>query len=249
MGCSSGPDIIQDGLVLCLDAANVRSYPKSGTTWSDLMKNYSGTLANMDASNFDESSAGALDFDGTDEYVSLGIVDGIFTQDATVFTWVYTRSNNGRIISQDWNFTGNEYGWAVHLGTSNWTQVTNSPSITWMSGDSASNYNPNACVQSDTNSISLNEWFNIAIVKSGSNVVIYKNAISIKTGTVPSNIVYAHNNSYSQKTLAIGTNQFLADSYFNAKFNGKISLLSAYDRALTADEVRQNYLSTKERFA
>ena len=26
MGCSSGPDIIQDGLVLCLDAASKRSY-------------------------------------------------------------------------------------------------------------------------------------------------------------------------------------------------------------------------------
>ena len=31
--------------------------------------------------------------------------------------------------------------------------------------------------------------------------------------------------------------------------NGKISNLQIYNRALTADEVRQNYLSTKERFA
>lgn len=247
MGLSHSPRIVTDGLVLCLDAANVRSYPKSGTTWSDLMANYSGAFVNMDASNFDESNAGALDFDGTDEYVSLGIVDGIFTQDATISTWVYTRANNGRIISQNWNFTGNEYGWAVHLGTSNWTAVINSPSITWMSADQASNYNPNACVQSDTNSISLNEWFNITIVKSGSNVTIYKNAISIKTGTVPSSITYPSTNS--AKTLAIGTNQFDGDTqYFNSKFNGKIGLLNAYNRALTGDEVRQNYEATVGRY-
>ena len=36
MACNAGPDIIEDGLVLCLDAANINSYPKSGTTWSDL---------------------------------------------------------------------------------------------------------------------------------------------------------------------------------------------------------------------
>jgi len=39
MSCSSGPDIIQDGLVLCLDAGSKRSYPGTGTTWSDLSGN------------------------------------------------------------------------------------------------------------------------------------------------------------------------------------------------------------------
>ena len=96
MGLSHSPRIVTDGLVLCLDAANVRSYPKSGTTWSDLMANYSGTFVNMDASNFDESSAGTLDFDGTDEYVSLGIVDGIYTQDATLSTCLLYTSPSSR---------------------------------------------------------------------------------------------------------------------------------------------------------
>jgi hypothetical protein len=36
MAVSAGPDIIEDGLVLCLDAGNRRSYPGSGTTWFDI---------------------------------------------------------------------------------------------------------------------------------------------------------------------------------------------------------------------
>ena len=33
MACNAGPDIIEDGLVLCLDAGNNNSYPE---VWDDL---------------------------------------------------------------------------------------------------------------------------------------------------------------------------------------------------------------------
>ena len=36
MGVNYNPKIVTDGLVLCLDAANKRSYPGSGSTWNDL---------------------------------------------------------------------------------------------------------------------------------------------------------------------------------------------------------------------
>jgi hypothetical protein len=36
MGFSRGPNIVRDGLALALDAASPRSYPGSGTTWFDL---------------------------------------------------------------------------------------------------------------------------------------------------------------------------------------------------------------------
>jgi hypothetical protein len=35
MSVYGGPEIVTDGLVLCLDAANRKSYPGSGTTWTD----------------------------------------------------------------------------------------------------------------------------------------------------------------------------------------------------------------------
>ena len=60
MGCSSGPDIIQDGLVLCLDAASKRSYPGTGTVWTDLKGGNNGTLTNMDAAHFSSDNVGGL---------------------------------------------------------------------------------------------------------------------------------------------------------------------------------------------
>lgn len=45
MALSHSPKIPTSGLIACLDAANTKSYPGSGTTWTDLTGNgYDGTL-------------------------------------------------------------------------------------------------------------------------------------------------------------------------------------------------------------
>ena len=45
MAVSAGPDIVENGLVLCLDAGNRRSYPGTGTGWFDISGvNTNGTL-------------------------------------------------------------------------------------------------------------------------------------------------------------------------------------------------------------
>ena len=46
MGAAAGPDIIEDGLVLCLDAGNRASYTGSGTVWNELSNNMSAELVN-----------------------------------------------------------------------------------------------------------------------------------------------------------------------------------------------------------
>lgn len=56
--------VVNDGLMLYLDAANRKSYPKSGTVWTDLSGNgYNGTLnGNVTHNN------NAFEFDGVDDY-------------------------------------------------------------------------------------------------------------------------------------------------------------------------------------
>jgi hypothetical protein len=67
MSTFGGPNIITDGLVLALDAANVKSYLGSRTTWKDLSGNGNhGTLVN--GVGYTSTNSGALVFDGINDY-------------------------------------------------------------------------------------------------------------------------------------------------------------------------------------
>ncbi len=69
MGLIHSPSIVTDGLVLCLDAANSRSYPGTGATWTDLKGGNNGTLEN--GPTFDAANGGSIVFDGTDDIVNV----------------------------------------------------------------------------------------------------------------------------------------------------------------------------------
>ena len=57
-----------NGLVLALDAANTKSYPGSGTTWTDLSgRGNTGTLTN--GPTYSSANGGSIVFDGTNDYV------------------------------------------------------------------------------------------------------------------------------------------------------------------------------------
>jgi hypothetical protein len=73
MAVYAGPDIVENGLVLHLDAANPRSYPGTGTGWFDLSgNNNNGTLTNGPSYNQDQ--LGNIVFDGTnDEVIATNI--------------------------------------------------------------------------------------------------------------------------------------------------------------------------------
>ena len=63
--------IIEDSISYYFDASQLRSYPGSGTTWTNLYgigKN--GTLTN--GPTFTSARGGGIVFDGTNDYVSLG---------------------------------------------------------------------------------------------------------------------------------------------------------------------------------
>ena len=63
------PKIVTNGLVLCLDAGNNKSYPGSGTTWNDLSgNNNTGSLVN--GPTFTGSFGGSVAFDGVNDYVA-----------------------------------------------------------------------------------------------------------------------------------------------------------------------------------
>ena len=71
MGCSAGPSVAS-APVLYLDAGNTKSYPGSGTTWTDLSGNGNhGTLTN--GPTFNSANGGSIVFDGVDDYVNAPV--------------------------------------------------------------------------------------------------------------------------------------------------------------------------------
>jgi hypothetical protein len=77
-------DYVQDGLIFNLDAGNYLSYPRSGTTWTDLTgRGNNGTLTN--GPTFSGGTAPSIVFDGTDDYVEIPFET--ILNDCTIEMW------------------------------------------------------------------------------------------------------------------------------------------------------------------
>jgi hypothetical protein len=76
MSIYGGPDIITDGLILHLDAANSKSYPGTGTSWFDLSgSNNHGTLVNGPI--YSGINNGSIYLDTTNDYINLPITNSM----------------------------------------------------------------------------------------------------------------------------------------------------------------------------
>jgi hypothetical protein len=88
------PNTVTDGLVLCLDASNRKSYVSGSTLWNDLTGNfYNGTLTN--GPTYSTSGSGCIVFDGVDDYVN--ITPSLFstlTNNFTVCVWYQGLTGN-----------------------------------------------------------------------------------------------------------------------------------------------------------
>jgi hypothetical protein len=115
MGIAYNPRTITDGLVLCLDAANPKSYPGSGTIWTDLSGNgNNGTLVN--GVGYNSGNLGSLVFDGVDDVINLSSSSSIqnLTTNFTISTIVRTNVSGGHysIFTKGNNFG---QGWTLYL--------------------------------------------------------------------------------------------------------------------------------------
>lgn len=84
MSAAAGPDIIEDGLVLCLDAGNRESYAGSGTVWRDLARSNNGTIVGSPV-----FVNGAFDITSDSTYISISNIDLVpRTNDFTYSCWI-----------------------------------------------------------------------------------------------------------------------------------------------------------------
>lgn len=232
-----GPNIVRNGLVLCLDAASRRSYPGSGTTWTDLSGlNNNGTLTN--GPTFNSANGGSIVFDGTNDFVSsnVGTTLDIGTSiSVTLSCWIrYTASaSNYTGLLCKATSTNPMTGFQMLL-------YTNKLSCELASGTGV--FVGPLTGLLGTTTLNTGQWFNtvITVNRSTNTVSAYVNGVLESSQT---NVSVNISNLTSAANLLIGTERTSA-----LFLNGNIANAQIYNRALSATEVLQNYNATKSRF-
>jgi hypothetical protein len=239
MALSHSPRIVTDGLVLCLDAGNTKSYVGSGTTWRDLSgRGNTGTLTN--GPTYSSSNGGSIVFDGVDDYVTIpSSTDYEFgTGDFTIEWWQYIES----FVSQ--------YFAIIHANANGANSSSNaSIGIRYESSGSYLRVGGNGVSTVDFTSLttSTGVWTHCALVRTGSTLKFFVNTTQVGGDkTFTSNVSTA---SPSNSTGYIGGAYFGGGSGTLYSNNGKISNLRVYrGKGLTASEVSQNFNALRGRF-
>jgi hypothetical protein len=223
----SGQKIITDGLVLSLDAAQLRSYPGTGTTWTDLSGNgNNGTITN--GPTFNSSNGGSIVFDGTDDYVDIGGPSSLNNIYATHEVWVkYDRiphTLNEQIISRT----------NTNVGTFNIGKSLTTSRIFANMRDST-----NTLTQLSSSNAISSDWNQLAITYNGTDFILYINATQSAIATVASQTL----NTGGTLSINLGRNTNNA-----AITKGNLAIARVYNRGLSDSEILQNYNAQKSRF-
>ena len=230
MATRYSPKIVTDGLVLCLDAANTKSYPGSGTTWYDVSGNGGSASIN---NNPTFNSEGYFDSDGVSDYFRFERSDlngGTFSYGLiTVFLWYKPSTTGGT------NHTGN-----------NLITVENSFEISVGSNSNGFHgiyyaSNPWAGYGTTGNVLVDEKWNLITYVHESTVRKLYVNGIEVftrdNTGTIT-----AGSSSYPYLTLM---GRYSGTS---STAEGKLAQVTLYSKAFSPLEIVQNYNALKGRF-
>ena len=215
-----------NGLTLHIDAANHRSYVSGSATWTDLSGNKNhGTLVN--GPTFDSRNGGSIVFDGSNDYVSVSYNAASMASWSTAQTilfWEYHDFTTGR--RNIWN---QAYG-----GAGTWTFEGGS-NISYYYGNSGTDNSPYTFLNSST--IPTGRWNMLAITRDASEVKWYVNNSNTATMSNPYGVL-----ANTTTNITIGT------GYTGTPWVGRIAIVKAYNKALTAAEISQNYNALKSRF-
>ena len=234
MGVLYNSRIVTDGLVFCVDAANKRSYPGAGTTWTDLTSEDNNvTLVNGPV--FDSNNGGSILFDGTDDYGWFNRNGGTNfdgKDQISICTWVNyqsTGSLDSYVMMED--LFASDLGEPVRMAIS--------PSGTFK----ADICSTNSCIVNSTDvTVVTNQWFNFSFTYDGAYIKNYINSNFISSVLQSGNI---DTPLESNARWLLGCGEITRGERFS---NVKLASIQMYNRALSANEVQQNYNATRGRF-
>ena len=219
MSLAHSPSIVTDGLVMCADAGDSKSYNGSGTTWTDRVGSTNGTI---DGATFSSDYGGLFDFDGTNDSVNFGNashINFIYTDAFSLEAWVNPDSLSGFT-----HIIGKSYGnYRLAVISTGYTLRLDSNQLTTNAG-----------------SPTVGEWQHVVATwePSTSTAKVYVNGVLEETKTDT-------NVNWTNETMNFQIGNSQGEPYY---FNGKIPIGRAYNKTLTLAEVKQNFDALRGRF-
>ena len=225
-GFANNAPIVTDGLVFYVDAGNSKSYPGSGTTWSDLVGGVNGTLTNGPTHN--SGNGGYFEFDGTNQYYEIGqsMISGLAAFSLEVWVKLDQTNSPMNVMYHEWHIGDNAVLFRVQ---------SNTMQFYVRKSDDSGNIGGSFDSFSDTTN-----WNHIVGTWDGTTLKVHVNGTAMST-------TYTGTGSVRTTT----TNNAFVGYYGNPPvydLNGKISKLAIYNKALSTDEITQNYNALKNRF-
>lgn len=209
--------------------ANVKSYPGSGTVWTDLSPTNS-TSSLVNGPTFLPDNDGIINFDGVDDYANVSGTAGN-TPLSSVECWIkfnaITVGATHQIVART----------NTNVGTFNLIKNNGNEKIQFAIRLAATPATQNN-VFSDNAPI-INVWYHYVGTYDGSFQRLYVNSILQSTvnplsGTIDTAGTYALNVGRNTSNIAFT--------------NAKIPLVKIYNRALSAMEVSQNFEALRGRY-
>jgi len=226
MALAHSPAIITQNLVLCLDAANPKSYPGSGTTWTDLSGNgNNGELVN--SPTYNSSNLGYFQF-VTDDYARIQNNTALDTQTPTVEVWVKTNATSQNGFWFEKGTVNTQYSLFQEGSVIQWRQRLTSGTLTNLSTTTA-------------NFINTSNWYQVVGTFVSGSRRLYINGVQVNSDTLSGTI------ATNSGGMSIG----VYGGYTGGRgyyYNGNLSVCRVYNRVLTAQEIQQNYNALKGRY-
>ena len=250
MGAINGGarNIVTNGLILNLDAANYKSYPGSGTAWADITGNgNNGTLTN--GPTFNSSNSGNITFDGSNDFVAFSGNSYNIGVNFTIQTWVKIAVFGGGPNFQRASIVTNGYPYQTNQGFWMSCSSQGGPEVNYVATPGLENFfftigSDNFTVAPQPGSLSafVNKWVNLAVTVNGTNPMkCYINGIQPSSYAVQSN---------GPSSITYGNYPFSLGNRNNSVeyLNGSIANFLMYNLPLSDSQVLQNFNSSRARF-
>ena len=247
MGLNHGINIVKDGLVFYVDAANQRSYPGSGTTATDLEGTIEGTL--QSSGMFETNNLGVFNFDGSTNYIVANSLASTMANasEGTFCMWI--KPQGGNTNRNGVSFDDLSSNTTIQVAVYGRDNGSSPGTIYWFCRASGTNQ---FIVTSENNVSVDNEWAYVCGVQTADTnaPLLYRNGQLLSaTNSVSTNNAYFFSSDTGNAIDGFNIGRYNSGTNPNSNhYYGDMGPVQIYNRALSSQEVKQNYNALKPRF-